>query len=193
MESPEELTGPSEPCAVAPDKVYGLLQTSRKGLSTEEAAKRLATYGDNVLTAKKPIPMWRRFAVHLLNMFAILLWVASALSFASDQAALGGAVILVILINAVFAFVQEYRAEKAIEALKNMLPPKAKVIRDGQLQEIEARMLVPGDAPTPPAATRRRSPTSRATSSPAAPRCSGRAARSSTRLAWPPSSARSPA
>jgi hypothetical protein len=90
--------------------------------------------------------MWRRFAVHLLNMFAILLWVASALSFASDQAALGWAVILVILINAVFAFVQEYRAEKAIEALKNMLPPKAKVIRDGQLQEIEARMLVPAIA-----------------------------------------------
>ncbi|MDR3687295.1 MAG: cation-transporting P-type ATPase [Coriobacteriia bacterium] len=146
MESPEEtMAGPSDLCGVAPDAVYGLLQSSRKGLSAEEASKRLETYGENVLTAKRPIPMWRRFSAHLLNMFAILLWVAAALSFASDQAALGWAVILVILLNAVFAFVQEYRAEKAIEALKNMLPPKAKVIRGGQMQEIDARVLVPGD------------------------------------------------
>ena len=62
-----------------------------------------------------------------------------------DQAALAWAIIIVILLNAVFAFVQEFRAEKAIEALKNMLPPKAKVIRGGQMKEIEARLLVPGD------------------------------------------------
>ena len=98
-----------------------------------------------MLTAKKPKPMWMRFAAHLLNMFAILLWVATVLAFASDQAALGVAIIIVILVNAVFAFVQEYRAEKAIEALRNMLPPKAKVIRDGQMHEIDARALVPGD------------------------------------------------
>jgi magnesium-transporting ATPase (P-type) len=139
------MAGPNDLCAVAPDKVYGLLQSSRKGLSSEDAAKRLETYGENVLTAKKPVPLWRRFAAHLLNMFAILLWVASVLSFLSDQTALGFAIIAVILLNAVFAFVQEFRAEKAIEALKNMLPPKAKVIRDGQMQEIEARLLVPGD------------------------------------------------
>ena len=146
MESPAELTaGPSDLCGVTPDKVYGLLGSSRKGLGQEEATARLERFGENVLTAKKPIPMWRRFGAHLVNMFAILLWVASALSFASDQAALGWAIILVILINAVFAFVQEYRAEKAIEALRNMLPPKAKVIRDGQMHEIEARTLVPGD------------------------------------------------
>jgi len=146
MEPPEDLmAGPTDLCGVAPDKAYGMLQSSRKGLSSEDAAARLQAYGENVLTAKRPIPMWRRFAAHLLNMFAILLWVAAALSFASDQAALGWAVIAVILLNAVFAFVQEYRAEKAIEALKNMLPPKAKVIRDGQMQEIEAKLLVPGD------------------------------------------------
>ena len=147
MEASEEqqLAGPTELCNVAPDKVYALVGTSRKGLSAEEAAARLVTYGENVLTAKKPIPMWKRFAAHLLNMFAILLWVASVLSFLSDQAALGWAIIAVILLNAIFAFVQEYRAEKAIEALRNMLPPKAKVVRDGQMQEIEARTLVPGD------------------------------------------------
>jgi len=89
--------------------------------------------------------MWMRFGAHLVNMFALLLWVATVLSFLSDQAALGFAIIAVILLNAVFAFVQEYRAEKAIEALRNMLPPKAKVIRDGQMHEIEARALVPGD------------------------------------------------
>ena len=54
-------------------------------------AQRLAVFGENVLTAKKPVPMWRRFAAHLLNMFAILLWVASILAFLSDQAALGWA------------------------------------------------------------------------------------------------------
>ncbi|HEY5540271.1 MAG TPA: cation-transporting P-type ATPase [Coriobacteriia bacterium] len=146
MERPEELmAGPSDLCVVIPSEVYGMLRSSRKGLSAEDAASRLAAYGENVLTAKKPIPMWRRFAAHLLNMFAILLWVAAALSFASDHAALGWAVIAVILLNAIFAFVQEYRAEKAIEALRNMLPPKAKVIRDGQIQEVEARLLVPGD------------------------------------------------
>ena len=146
MDEPEEaMAGPSDLCGVAPEAAYGLLQSSRKGLSADEAARRLEAFGDNVLTAKKPIPMWRRFGAHLVNMFAILLWVASALSFASDQAALGFAIILVILLNAVFAFVQEFRAEKAIEALRNMLPPKAKVVRDGQMQEIEAKTLVPGD------------------------------------------------
>jgi potassium/sodium efflux P-type ATPase len=147
MEVPEEerLAGPSELCGVAPDKVYGMVGSSRKGLTDEEAASRLVTFGENLLTAKKPIPMWKRFGAHLVNMFALLLWVASALSFMSDQAALGWAIIAVIMLNAIFAFVQEFRAEKAIEALRSMLPPKAKVIRNGQMMEIEARTLVPGD------------------------------------------------
>jgi len=146
VESPEGLrVDPTSLCSLPADKAYDLLGTSRKGLSHQEAQERLAQYGENVLTAKKPRPMWMRFGAHLVNMFAILLWVATVLSFFSDQAALGFAIIAVILLNAVFAFVQEYRAEKAIEALRNMLPPKAKVVRDGQMHEIDARELVPGD------------------------------------------------
>jgi len=146
VESPEELQmDPGALCGVPAEAAYALLHTSRKGLSQDEAARRLTEHGENVLTAKKPKPMWMRFAAHLVNMFALLLWVATVLAFFSDQAALGYAVIAVILLNAIFAFVQEFRAEKAIEALRNMLPPKAKVIRDGQMHEIEARLLVPGD------------------------------------------------
>jgi P-type Ca2+ transporter type 2C len=146
VEAPQEMkVDPAQLCSVSTEQVYAQLGTSRKGLAQAEATLRLETYGDNILTAKKPKPMWMRFGAHLVNMFAILLWVATVLSFLSDQAALGWAIIAVIMLNAVFAFVQEYRAEKAIEALRNMLPPKAKVIRDGQLHEIEARGLVPGD------------------------------------------------
>ncbi len=146
MESPAELNTDSlELCALAAPQVYEHLESSRKGLTDEEAARRLSVYGENVLTAKKPIPLWRRFAAHLVNMFAILLWVAAVLAFLSAQAALGWAIILVILLNAVFAFVQEFRAERAIEALKNMLPPKARVVRGGVAKEIEARLLVVGD------------------------------------------------
>ena len=146
MESPEEFQIDALAlCGAKPDEVYPLAQSSRKGLTEEEAARRLEAFGENVLTAKKPKPMWMRFGAHLVNMFAILLWVATVLSFLSDQAALGWAIIAVIMLNAIFAFVQEYRAEKAIEALRNMLPPRAKVIRDGQRNEIDARLLVPGD------------------------------------------------
>ena len=80
---------PFELCSYSPDKAYAELKTSRKGLADEEAEARLAEFGENVLTAKKPVPMWRRFAAHLVNMFAILLWVGAVLSFLSDQAALG--------------------------------------------------------------------------------------------------------
>ncbi|HEY3317846.1 MAG TPA: cation-transporting P-type ATPase [Coriobacteriia bacterium] len=136
---------PLDLCGVPAEDVYGVLYTSRKGLTAEEAAARAALFGENVLSAKKPVPMWKRFGAHLVNTFALLLWAATVLAFFSDQAALGVAIIIVILINAVFAFVQEYRAEKAIEALRNLLPPMARVVRDGQVQDIEARYLVPGD------------------------------------------------
>ncbi len=146
METLEELhADPSVLCGEPVTQVYSHLGSSRQGLSTEEADRRRSAYGENVLTARPPVPLWRRFVAHLINVFALLLWVAAVLAFASNQSALGVAIIVVILLNAVFAFVQEFRAEKAIEALRDMLPPRAKVIRGGRLCEIEARLLVPGD------------------------------------------------
>jgi Ca2+-transporting ATPase len=127
------------------EEVYELLETSPKGLSSEEAAKRLEQYGPNEIRKIKGVPPWKRLLSHFTHFFAILLWIGGVLAFIADQAALAWAIIAVIFINAIFTFVQEYKAEKATEALQKLLPPKATVIRDGSEQEIEATQLVPGD------------------------------------------------
>ena len=127
------------------EEVYEALDTGPQGLSEEEAQKRLATYGPNEIRSIKGTPLWRKAISHFTNFFAILLWVGAILAFVSDQAALGYAIVAVIIINAAFTFVQEYKAEKATEALLKMLPHMATVIRDGEEKEIEAVHLVPGD------------------------------------------------
>ena len=132
-------------CAGSPDEVYRLLGTSRYGLTQAEAEQRLEKYGPNVLEAAARTPLWKKFLGHLFNTFANLLWVAAILSLLSDQAALAAAVVVINLLNASLALFQEFRAEKAIEALANLLPAKAKVVRDGELREIPASTLVPGD------------------------------------------------
>ncbi len=137
---------PTDICNVVPEAVYGVLDSSRKGLTTAEAEARLGVYGENVLTrqeAHADVDALRRASREHVRDPAVGRRRARRSSPTKRRSA--WAIILVILLNAVFAFVQEYRAEKAIEALKNMLPPKAKVIRDGQMHEIEARTLVPGD------------------------------------------------
>jgi magnesium-transporting ATPase (P-type) len=121
---------------VAPGAAYDLLGTARKGLTAAEAAERLEVFGENVLTAKAPKPMWMRFGAHLVNMFAICC--GSPRCSRSSRAAPGWAIILVILLNAVFAFGRSF-APRRRSALKNMLPPMAKVVRDGRISHIEAR------------------------------------------------------
>jgi len=128
-----------------PEEVYRALESSPDGLSREEAESRLRDFGLNEIRERRATPLWRRFVSHLTNFFALLLWVGAVLAFISDQAPLGWAIIGVILVNAVFTFLQEYKAEKATEALKRMLPQKAHVIRGGEEVELDASLLVPGD------------------------------------------------
>ena len=127
------------------DEVYKALDTSPRGLSEGEAERRLAEYGPNEIRKIKGVPLWKKLISHFTHFFAILLWIGGILSFVADQAALGYAIIAVIFINAIFTFIQEYKAEKATEALKKLLPPMATVMRDGNEREIEASRLVPGD------------------------------------------------
>ncbi|OPY22844.1 MAG: putative copper-exporting P-type ATPase A [Methanobacterium sp. PtaU1.Bin097] len=126
-------------------EVYSELETSKRGLSTEEVGKRLEKYGANQIEEIKKTPIIYEFLANLYQLLALLLWAASILAFISGTPQLGLAIIAVIIINAIFSFWQEYQAEKAIEALKRILPTTAKVIRDGKESEILSSQLVPGD------------------------------------------------
>jgi magnesium-transporting ATPase (P-type) len=116
-----------------------------QGLSAEVAADRLARLGPNVLP-KAPGPrVWRRLLDQMTHFFALLLWVASGLAIVAGMPQLGVAIVIVVLINGLFAFAQEYRADRAAERLGDLMPARAVVRRDGHLADIDARDLVVGD------------------------------------------------
>jgi magnesium-transporting ATPase (P-type) len=115
------------------------------GLSTEQALRELERIGPNVL-AEGEGPHWlRRFARNFTYLFALLLWAGAALALLSDQAPLAIAIVVVIVVNAIFSFAQEYRAERAVDALRRILPQRVRVRRDGHPRQITAEEVVPGD------------------------------------------------
>ena len=128
-----------------PTETVGTAASGALGLSSAEAAARLLRDGPNLLPAKRPPPLWRDVVLQFFHFFAIMLWIAGALAILAGMAQLGIAIFVVILINGVFAFVQEYRAERASEKLRDLLPRKALVLRDGVPVEVDAAQLVTGD------------------------------------------------
>src|SRR5690349_14530121 len=89
--------------AFDPDQALEQLQTSLRGLTAEERARRLAQYGPNVIVKEQGTPLWRKFVANLTNFFAILLWCAAGLSFLTGGNESGIAIIAVILVNAGFS------------------------------------------------------------------------------------------
>ena len=122
-----------------------ILDRARRGLSWDEAAGRLAVDGPNVLPQPARTPAWRRLAAEMVHFFALLFWVAGALAFVAGLPQLGVAVFVVIMLNGAFAFVQEQRAEHAAERLRDLLPRRVTVVRDGVPTPIPAEQLVAGD------------------------------------------------
>jgi calcium-translocating P-type ATPase len=115
------------------------------GLSRSEVNELRAQFGANVLPASRPVPAWRQLLGQLTHFFAVLLWVAGGLAVVGGLPQLGIAIFGVVVLNGVFAFFQEHRAERAAERLRDLVPRRVVVVRDGERVDIDAGELVPGD------------------------------------------------
>ena len=115
------------------------------GLGREEAARRLEQYGPNSLPAARRRPPWLRLALQFHNPLIYVLLAAAAITFGLDDHVDTGVILGVVLVNAIIGFVQEGKAEKALEAVSAMLASHATVLREGEWHEIDATLLVPGD------------------------------------------------
>jgi magnesium-transporting ATPase (P-type) len=136
-------SAPGEPSS--PSDASLARSTPTTGLTADEARRRLATDGPNVLPEEAPPPWWHSLLGQLTHFFARLLWIAGALAFVAGLPQLGAAIYVVVVINGVFAFVQERRAERAAQALRELLPATAVVLREGRPRRIDATELVVGD------------------------------------------------
>ena len=125
--------------------LHGLLATGPRGLSHAEARRRLALLGPNRLERVRPRSLPRHFLGQFVGLFAVLLWIAGGLALLAGMPQLGWAIFAVIVINGVFSFLQEYRAERALQALESLLPQTITVLRDGRLEPVPAHEVVPGD------------------------------------------------
>lgn len=130
---------------VPPTDVYGPLDSNPQGLTQAEAKERLLRYGRNSIRTVARRSLLLRFASNFTHLMALLLWTGGAIGFLAHMPELGIAIWTVNFINGIFSFWQEYKAEKAVEALQQLLPRHVRVLRDGHEQQILAEMLTPGD------------------------------------------------
>lgn len=121
------------------------LNSDREGLTEEEAKKRLDEIGPNELTGSEGTNPLLLFLKQFKDVLILILFVAAGVAWYADHEVDVYVILGVILFNAVLGFMQEYRAEKAILALKSLIKQNANVKRDGKVREIESRNLVPGD------------------------------------------------
>ena len=127
------------------DTALAQLESRPQGLTTAEAAQRLSTHGPNELQAVRAISPWTILLEQVKNVLIIILMVAVVLSAVLGHGVEAIAIAVIVLFAVLLGFIQEYRAERAIEALRGMAAPTATVLRDGEETEVPAREVVPGD------------------------------------------------
>ncbi len=125
--------------------VQQALSTDISGLSQKEARSRLQQYGPNRLTPPKRRGPWLRFMMQFHNILLYVMMAAALITALLEHWVDTGVLMAAVIINAIIGFIQEGKAESALDAIRAMLSPHANVIRDGQRREIEASGLVPGD------------------------------------------------
>ena len=115
------------------------------GLTSAQVAARQAEFGPNVLATVRRTSALAVFLRQFTSLLVVILLVAAGIAFVLREPVDTAAILLVVALNGILGFVQEWRAETAIEALRNMLAATARVVRDGTEQVVDARALVPGD------------------------------------------------
>jgi len=131
--------------SLSPDEALQALESRRSGLTDTEAGARLLQYGPNRLKGKKKTPPWLVFLRQFLSPLIYVLLVAAVISIIVEHFIDAWVILGVLLLNAIIGFVQETRAEKAMEALIQMAAPRARVRRAGNIDTVPAREIVPGD------------------------------------------------
>lgn len=131
--------------AVTEDEVFRELDSSPSGLSSEQAEERIQKYGTNELKEDKGLSPYRIFIRQFRDILIIILLIAIVLSAAVGELFDAGLIFIIVIFSAILGFIQEYRAEKAVEELKKILSPTAKVLRDGDEKDLPSKELVPGD------------------------------------------------
>ncbi|WP_313484488.1 HAD-IC family P-type ATPase [Stutzerimonas kunmingensis] len=121
------------------------LESSSAGLSQEQARQRLLQYGPNRLDEAKPASVWQRLLRHLNNLLLYVLIAAALVTGLMGHLVDTFVILAVVVVNVVIGFVQEGKAEKALQAIRHLLAPHAVVLRDGRQQDLDAAELVPGD------------------------------------------------
>jgi Ca2+-transporting ATPase len=142
--SPETTQAAWHACPTS-EVLRQLESDAERGLTAEAARQRLATHGPNRLAEKPARPAWRKFLDQFRSLLVLILLGAAVLAGAIGDLKDAIVIAIVVLLNAALGFFQEHRAEAALAALKNMLAPTARVRRDGELRQIDAAELVPGD------------------------------------------------
>lgn len=133
------------PHLISVDEVLKELESGIEGLSAREAEARLAKYGPNELKETVSRPPWKMLLAQFIEPMILILEAAAILSFVLGNPTEGMAILAIVILFGILGFLQEYRAEKAMAALKQMSCPVVRVRRDGELQELPAHGLVPGD------------------------------------------------
>jgi calcium-translocating P-type ATPase len=128
------------------------LASAADGLTSAEALRRLDEFGANRVEERRREPALLRLLREFVHFFAVILWIAAGLAFFAEWSApgqgmakLGYAIVVVILVSGVFSFWQEYRAERTLSALLELLPQRAAAVREGRVVQLPVEALVPGD------------------------------------------------
>ena len=127
------------------EEVFKKLSSSHDGLSDSEARHRISNYGQNKLAEQEKISKLKILIHQFISPLIYILLIASVVTFLLAEYVDMAVILTVVIVNAVIGYLQEYKAEKSVRALKQMVVPKARVLRDGKEREINSEELVPGD------------------------------------------------